>query len=198
MDGGLAPEFGLEYDESFGEILVPSPRKALDLSNAVSISSFNPGTIFDSYPIPFTELFLPFTANYFSPAFEEPQMRPTLFADGGAMQNIPLITFIQRGVEKIICVCNSYTPLDYNSLKDYGNPSNWVFSKSVRTSCIDISLASFFGIVPSDLLLLHDISSEYRRNHVFETDQFAELIEGTIPTFCKFYCLMKIFPKFLD
>jgi hypothetical protein len=178
LQGGLPPEYGLEYDDSFGELLVPAPRKPLDFTNMISISSYNPGTIFDSYPLPFTEVFLPFTANYWSPAFEEPTMRPTLFADGGAMQNIPLITFIQRGVEKIIALSSSYTPIDYEALQDYGNPSNWIFSKQIRTSYIDVSLASFFGVIPSDLLLAHDVSSEYRRNHVFETDQFAELIEG--------------------
>lgn len=181
LQGGAAPTSSLDYDATFGELLLPACRKGLDLSNAVSISSYNPGTIFDAVSVPFNDLYPQFNANYFSPAFEDPRMKPMLFVDGSATQKIPLIGFIQRGVEKIIVVTHSYTPIDYVALHDYTNPNSWVYTKKILSSYIDVSLASYFGITPSDLPATSNISNEFRRNHIFQTEQFSVLIEGIHP-----------------
>jgi hypothetical protein len=178
ITGGQAPEYGLEEDELTGILDVPKPSRALDLTTAVSISSYNPGTVFDSYAIAESVAY-PLTCNYWSPTSEQPLIQPTIYADGGAVQNIPLISFIQRGVEKIIAVSNSYTPINYPVLLEYNSHRHWWRTKHIRSSDIDITLASFFGILPlQDSTMEMKISSDYRRNHVFETTQFDNLIRG--------------------
>jgi len=187
LQGGLVPSLGLNSQDTLADLSLPVPVKGLDLCNAVSISSYNTGAVFDAVSVPFNGMYAQHNANYFSPAFEEAKMNPMLFADGSTVQKIPIISFIQRGVEKIIAVVSAYTPIDYEGLQDYDGPTSWMSTKQIKMNMIDISLASLFGITPSDHSQLTG-SIECQRNHIFETEQFATLIKGEIPYFLFTVC----------
>lgn len=115
--------------------------------------------------------------DYWSPSDTNPSITSTLFDDGKDIQTIPLIPFILRGVEKIICAIFADRNIDFIDLHDFGNKSNWKYSKKVSSKSFDPWLASFFGVLPSDN---HSSlkNADYKRNQIFPFAFFEELVDG--------------------
>jgi hypothetical protein len=107
--------------------------------------------------------------NYWSPAQSLVKQSDTLFADGGAVENIPLISFIQRRVKKIILFYVSSTPLapasKYDPVKD----------KYTGDQLTD-ALSTFFGVFDPDYANWEDRSLQYERDQVFATTDYAPVV----------------------
>lgn len=82
--------------------------------------------------------------DYWSPSDLIPSGIETYFGDGGSYENIPLISFLQRRVEKIVLFFNSETTLQPADKWDVA--SNLTYDGQV-TDC----LSAFFGVLEESL-----------------------------------------------
>eukprot|EP01034_Spumella_vulgaris_P036343 gene36343-44835_t len=133
---GHAPREGLAEGQINGTLSVPPPDTVFDLQYATAATGWAPALLFDSFDRTVDKGDLPF--DYWSPADPTPHAVPTDFADGGVYENIPLISFLQRRVPKIILFINGDTPLQPSY-----NPEFDAYDGQ-----IDSTLASFFGVNP--------------------------------------------------
>jgi hypothetical protein len=182
VKGGRAPAHGIvenNINRCTGRLLdVPKPQEMLDLTNVTSTSSLNPSALFESLYV--FDVILDWVYSYWSPALHSPTVRKISFTDGGYTQNIPLTSFIQRGVEKIVLVCITYVPFDYFVVKNSG----WRETKKIGTYEFDSTIAAFFGITPDRSKDTSFVDKKFGglnafdELQVFETKDFEILIDG--------------------
>lgn len=167
---GTNPSFGLSAKHSTAVLTVPEPKVPFNLEYAAAASSYAPGSLVESLRPP-TLYDQGLHIDYWSPADARPSVEDTLFADGGSYENIPLISFLQRRVEKIVLFFVSSTPLkpanQYNSATD-------VYTGDQLTDC----LTAFFGVLPSDQANWEDRSYEYEKDQVFATSDYAMVVNA--------------------
>lgn len=167
---GDAPLFGLASDHKNALLNVPEPRRALDLQYAAGASSYAPGSLIESLrPPDLYSMGLHF--DYWSPSNEVPIAEDTLFADGGAYENIPLISFLQRRVPKIVLFFVSTTPLQ--PAEKY-NPYSDPFTGTELSDC----LTSFFGVLNPNQADWEDRSYQYEKNQVFSRDDYPRVVSA--------------------
>ena len=167
---GTAPLIGIANDHSTALLNVPSPSVPINLEFAAAASSYAPGSFFESLrPPQIYEQGLQFS--YWPPSSVMPISEDTMFADGGAYENIPLISFLQRRVEKIVLFFVSSTPL---APADKWDPYTDPYSGKEITNCF----TPFFGILDPSELAVVDRALEYDKNQVFSKDDFAPVISG--------------------
>jgi hypothetical protein len=163
---GTAPVVGIAKDHTTALLNVPTPMSSLNLEFAAAASSYAPGSFFESLP-KIDEQGLHFT--YWPPSAVMPFSDDVLFADGGAYENIPLISFLQRGVEKVVLFFVSSTPL---TPIDQWDAFTQPYTGKQVTDC----LTSFFGVFDPNQLSVVDRAMEYDKNQVFPTADFAPVI----------------------
>jgi hypothetical protein len=165
---GTAPLIGMASDHSSATLNVPEPIVSLDLAYAAGASSYAPGSLLESLrPPDLYSMGLHFT--YWSPTNQVPKDEDYLFADGGAFENIPLISFIQRRVQKIVLFYVSSTPLAPSSKY---NP----YTDPYTGDKVSDSLSSFFGVLDPDYMNWENRSLEYEKNQVFSSVYFAPVV----------------------
>jgi hypothetical protein len=176
----IAPREGLKEGVSMAVLEVPAPSGILDLGRAAGASSYAPGAFFDSFDIQKpTSLHF----NYYSPtdptsggqtvSTRKNTLFDTVFADGGSLENIPLISFIQRGVKRILYCSNSVTPLQPSSKWNVDAPGAINLPDQ-----IDSSISAFFGIFPGEDHHFEDRSYQYERDQIFATSEYSSVIKG--------------------
>eukprot|EP00600_Ochromonadales_sp_CCMP1393_P012487 CAMPEP_0175001384 /NCGR_PEP_ID=MMETSP0005-20121125/3102_1 /TAXON_ID=420556 /ORGANISM="Ochromonas sp., Strain CCMP1393" /LENGTH=575 /DNA_ID=CAMNT_0016256261 /DNA_START=1481 /DNA_END=3205 /DNA_ORIENTATION=- len=174
---GAAPKQGLEASATTELVEVPEPKTFLDLSYTAGASSYAPGALFESVAIPAVAEGLSMTFDYWSPSEVPPSSStpPTsttmMYTDGGCYENIPLISFIQRRVPKIVLFYSAVMPL--MPLDKY-NASSDVFTGEQVTD----DLAAFFGVFapPGSQPRWENRSYEIENNQVFAQDDYARVI----------------------
>jgi len=176
----IAPTVGLQPGQATAMLEVPAPKGILDLRFASGASSFAPGAFFDSFKIQKpTSLHF----DYFSPADPsnggqaategKKNMYDTLFADGGSLENIPLISLIQRGVKRIMYCANSGNPLQPASKWNIDSPGATDIPDQ-----IDNSIPAFFGVDVTRTHGFQDRSYSLINNQVFATADYAGVVKG--------------------
>jgi hypothetical protein len=166
--GGKAPLTGLADGEKTGKLEVPVPSAGLDLVNVTSTSSLFPNGLFEADYV--LNVLFDKAYDYWSPTLENPTVTSITFSDGAYSQNVPLIPFIQREVEKIVIVIMAGSKFDFASIQ----AANWCETKSIPRDCMEWSLAAFFGIY----VVGADQHTDLNLLHVFETEEFRDLIDG--------------------
>lgn len=166
---GSAPKAGLASGVASAVKNVPEPDLILDLQFAAAASSYAPGTVFESLPKILPQK-LGLSMSYFSPADPLPATKKWLFGDGGSYENIPLINFLQRKVEKIVLFFNSETALQPASKWD-------VEHDAPDASQISDTFSGFFGVLPpyKDYELR---AFRLEKNQVFAKEDYAGVIKG--------------------
>ena len=92
-----------------------------------------------------------------------------LFGDGGSIENLPLISFLQRKVKKMILFLNCDVPLQPTELWN-------VSSDSRKYGQVGDALPAYFGIfIEKDSTVL-DRSYDYGKNAVFPEKDYVPLI----------------------
>ena len=178
----IAPEVGLANDETSAVLDIPRPAAVFDIAHAAGASSFAPGTFMESMAITAKPAGLSF--NYYSPT--NPQEAEatgesrrhknkydTLFSDGGAYENICLISYLQRKVKKVVYCSNSATPLQPSASWDVAAPGGHDVLGTV-----DDSIPAFFGIFLPNKHTFQDRSFEYQRDQIFDTADYNGVIQG--------------------
>eukprot|EP01031_Cornospumella_fuschlensis_P041033 gene41033-50056_t len=155
---GKAPVFALAKDKTTDLLNVPAPTKGLDMSVATGASSYAPGSLISSLR-PDSLVNMSMHVDYWSPADYWPTSEDTYFADGGSYENIPLMSFLQREVTKIVLFFVSSTPLQPSSKF---NP----YTDAPDESQVSNVLSTFFGVNPPQANW-EDRSFEYEKNQVF-------------------------------
>lgn len=166
---GGAPLVGMSSKHSTALLNVPQPETPLDLRFAAGASSYAPGSLVESLrPKIINETWLNF--DYWSPTNTIPVSRQSLFADGGAYENIPLISFLQRRVEKIALFFVSATPL---APSDKWNPYTDPYTGDEMTDCF----TTFFGVIEKQANW-ENRSFEYEMNQVFSQTDFPVVVSA--------------------
>lgn len=169
--GGSAPASGLPADATTGLLSVPAPQEFLDLQFSIGASSYATGTFFESIIVPEIAQELSMQCDYFAAASVTPQLDTMMLGDGGSYENIPLISFLQRRVPKIVLFFLSSIPLqpfeDWNVLKD---PQAY--------DHITDDLAAFFGAIDYPLNRYENRTYEYEQNQVFSLQDFNRVALG--------------------
>lgn len=166
---GKAPVLGLASDKSSDILTVPSPTKKLDLSHALCASSYAPGSFFNSLS-PKNLSNLGMHVDYWSPSLIWPTSEDTYLADGGAFENIPLIPFLQRKVDRIVLFFTASMPLQPSDKYDpYTDP--------LTTSSITDTLPAYFGLIPPESGF-ENRSFEYEMNQVFRSEDYAVVVSA--------------------
>jgi hypothetical protein len=173
--GGKAPVKGLSRSLSQQTIFLQKPTKYLDLATIATTALFAPGELLEGDRL--AEPLMDWICDYWSPLEDKPTVTPTYIADGSNVMNIPIFSYIQRGVEKIVSVVNSHTSIDFGDLHDFGAASNWKYCGKIRPSTIDPWLASLFGYTLFDIKV-NDKYKDFSKNHIFESNMFEDLIQG--------------------
>jgi len=183
---GSGPTVGLSSTQSSGTLKVPEPTTILDLQFAAGASGYAPGALVESLTPEELASALGMPFDYWSPADKVPQTTSTLFADGGSYENIPLISFLQRKVPKIILFMVSSTPL--MPVEKY-NPYTDTFDGTQLTDTV----TCFFGVLAKDTPNWQNRSYEYEKDQVFATSDYPIVVsalqaaqakgEGIIATF---------------
>lgn len=165
---GDAPLIGMASDHTSATLNVPEPKKRLDLQFAAGASSYAPGALVESLkPKNISEMGLHF--DYWSPSNVVPSAADTLFADGGSYENIPLISFLQRRVQKIILFFVAERSL-YPA--DKYNPYTDIYDGTQITDTV----TAFFGILEPTLPNWENRSYEYEMNQVFAKEDYPKVI----------------------
>jgi hypothetical protein len=139
----------LAAGQAQGILAQAAPTEMLDLGHAAGASSFAPGAFMDSFPLGLQKI-AGLHFDYASPAAAIPgEPTPsltgatdTLFADGGSYENIPLISYLQRGAARVVYFANHATPLMNQAHWDVTAPDG-----PMQTGMIDDMLPAFFGYV---------------------------------------------------
>lgn len=163
---GSAPVIGIAKDHSTALLNVPTPDIPINLEFAAGAASYAPGSFFESLPKIYEQ---GMHFSYWPASSVMPFSEDTLFADGGAYENIPLISFLQRKVEKIVLFFVSSTPL---KPADQWDPYTQEYTGKEVTDC----LTSFFGVFDPNQPGVLDRSLEYERNQVFAKEDFAPVM----------------------
>jgi hypothetical protein len=153
-----------------------SNNTKIDLCFILSASSYVPGLISSFLPHPFPDKF-GLTYNYWSPTIINPTYKLTkiLLADGGCIENISLLSFLQRKIKKVILIVNSRTPLQP---KDKWNVMKDKFGCN-KINQIDVDFAAFFGIYSINKNTDHMIdtlSQDLSKNQVFSQKDWYPII----------------------
>ena len=150
--GGLAPNTTMDADANEAILTVPVPTAADHSSNqgiwgvadAAGASSYAPGLAESTFWNPISEE-LGLHADYWSPSASAaaPSSVGSYLADGGCLENVNLIAFLQRRVEKIILFGNFERPMAplgaWDPIKD-----------ELSYKHIEITIPGFFGLIPKD------------------------------------------------
>ena len=107
--------------------------------------------------------------DYWSPSDRTPRHESTLFGDGGNYENLNLISFLQRRVEKIVLFSSGSVPLQPASEWD-------VETDPPAGDQISNFLSCFFGIFPTDTENWENRSMSYYQNQVFDKSAWTELV----------------------
>ena len=167
---GRAPFKSISSDVTSGIIHVPDPEIFLDLQFSAGTVSYAPGALFESFHGLAKPLSMEF--DYWSPSLESPESITMMYADGGSYQNIPLISFIQRKIPKIILFFMSSTPLQ--PFEDW-DVENDPYSDDQITN----DLSSFFGALSNTRSHIYDNRSfEYTKNQIFSQSDYITVIKG--------------------
>jgi hypothetical protein len=168
---GSAPLLGLKDSETSGILRVPEPEELIDLQYAAGASGYAPGAFVESFGPNALASALGLPVDYWSPADRTPSALETLFADGGSYENIPLISFIQRRVPKIVLFMVSSTPLQP---ADKYNPAVDPFDGKQ----ISDTVSCFFGVLAKDTPDWQNRSYEYEKDQVFATSDYAVVVSA--------------------
>jgi len=167
---GRSPLKGLSSDATTGVIHIPDPEIFLDLQFSAGTVSYAPGSLFESYPIIAEPLSMEF--DYWSPSLQSPESIKMMYADGGSYSNIPLISFIQRRVSKVVLFFMSSVAL--KPFEDW-DVENDPYSDNQITN----DFSSFFGALSSTRLHKYEERSfEYEKNQIFLTSDYITVIKG--------------------
>eukprot|EP01035_Chromulina_nebulosa_P019172 gene19172-25017_t len=167
-----SPNIGLLEDETEGILRLEQPTDIFDIKYAATLSSYAPGSLFESLIDELSES-LGLTMNYWTPTKRllTNSSESTYFSDGGSYENINLISFIQRRVEKVILFFISPNPLQTSS--------NWnVTEDTAYDSQVTDYLAAFFGVFETNLSIINNRSYEYEKDQIFDTSDYIEVING--------------------
>lgn len=166
---GKAPVFALADDKVSDELNVPAPTKVLDVQWAAGASSYAPGSFVSSLrPDNLTETSM--HIDYWSPADHWPTTTDTYFADGGAFENVPIISFLQRGVDRIVFFCTGSTPLQpSNKYNPYTDP--------IEQDSISNVVSAYFGVLPPEANW-QNRSFEYEKNQVFPKEDYPRVVSA--------------------
>jgi len=93
----------------------------------------------------------------------------SFFCDGGSFENMPLINFLQRKVERIVLFYTSSVPLQPSTQWD-------PFSEPYSKDKVNDALAALFGVFDPLQPGWYDRSYELERNQVFASTDFAPLV----------------------
>lgn len=102
----------------------------------------------------------------------KPGLSDTLLTDGGSVEIVPLISFLQRGVDHVYLFFISSVHLSPSS--EY-NPTTDIYTGRE----VDEGLASYFGVFPAsrDRSFADKILYEYSKNQVFSEDDFPKIVQ---------------------
>ena len=174
--GADRPSKRLLPHQSEGVLTVNAPDTVFDLKDAACATSFAPGAFLESIgSLGLISKNLGLVKSYWSPSLATGDVKSLgdndfLFGDGGSFENIPLINFIQRRVEKIVLFFNSETPLE--------SSDTWaVESDEPSQDQVSDPLPAFFGVFPP-LLNVQERSYEYGRNQIFATRDYITVVKG--------------------
>ena len=167
---GRAPLKSISSDVTSGIIHIPDPKIFLDLSFTAGTVSYAPGALFESFHGVAKPLSMEF--DYWSPSLESPESITMMYADGGSYQNIPLISFIQRKIPKIILFFMSSIPL--KPFEDWD-----VENDSYSDDQITNDLSSYFGALSINRSYnFEDRSYELTKNQIFSQSDYITVIKG--------------------
>ena len=173
---------------------IPAPSSIFDLQSAVGASSYAPGmqispflhtyhqfividecfflylgAFVESIPLGISDSF-GMHVNYWSPTnYNTPTNYDMLFGDGGTIENIPLISFLQRKVQNSILFLNYADPLQPSEV--------WNVTHDTRKyGQVSDALPSYFGIfIDKDSSIL-ERCYDYSKNQVFDEKDYPKVI----------------------
>lgn len=168
---GSAPTKGLLASQQTGLLQVPPPKEVMDLRNSAAASSYAPGSFVEAFHPASLANALGMHFDYWSPASALPKAEDTLFTDGGAYENIVLISYLQRRVPKVVLFFSSSTPLAPASRY---NPATDTFTGAELSDC----LTAFFGVLPEPMSKFENRSFEYEQDQVFAKSDYSRVVSG--------------------
>lgn len=182
VKGTKQPSRALSATESTSTLDVPAPEKVLDVAFMAGVSSYAPGSFFESIRIPDMAANLSMTYDYWSPstdtndvstdATSAPEVTTMMCADGGVYENIPLISFMQRRVPKIVLFFMPSTPLlPFEDWDVSTSPETTPYSEDQVTA----SLSAYFGVNPPQARWA-DRAYEREPIQVFSEDDYEVVI----------------------
>lgn len=169
--GGRAPENGLPAGATGGILQVPLPAQNFSLATAAGDSSYAPGSVLaeDFIKISSELDLLGLTLPYWSPASVHPAndsvdgtSQDNVYADGGIVSNLAIISLIKRGCTTIVACFNTDNALATNATWD---PN----AQPPTADFIDPDIPSFFGIDISQL------GQDLHRNRIFPSSDFPRV-----------------------
>lgn len=168
----IAPKVGLKKGKSSDVLTIPTPSRFLDLEHAAGASGYAPGAFFESSHIPDFADKAGMHFSYWSPTERvTPEVTDMLVTDGGCYSDTPMISYLQRKVEKIVLFLNHHQPLlpaeDWNVTDPNVEPS---------ADQIDRAVQSYFGVFPSESSVIYDRSYMVEKNQVFSKNDYSKVI----------------------
>lgn len=164
---GKAPVFALSSDKTSDSLNVPAPTKPLDVQWAAGASSYAPGSFVSSLrPDNLTAMSM--HIDYWAPADHWPTTTDTYFADGGAFENVPIISFLQRKVDRIVFFNTGSIPLQPS---EKYNP----YTDPIEQDSITNVISAYFGILPPEANW-QNRSYEYEKNQVFAKEDYPKVV----------------------
>jgi hypothetical protein len=168
---GAAPPAGIPAGETVALMNVPEPTAFLDLAFAAGASSYAPGSFATtSTTVPMVSVDFGLPMSYYSPSASDFYSGDWYFSDGGSYENIPLISFLQRRVKKIILFFNDITPLLPLDQWDV------VTDPPTEDQVTDV-LQAFFGVFPPASAFNARVY-EYTRNQVYSREDYNRVIKA--------------------
>jgi predicted acylesterase/phospholipase RssA len=170
---GERPVRGLFQNESSAVLAVPKTSAGLSLRFITGASSFVPGAALEALAEKSLNEEVP-RLNYWTPTSKDPEVVDAMFTDGGSTQNIPLISFLQRRVKRIVLFLNSNVPLS----------STWNAKSDTYSGAeISVDLSCYFGVMPDESMAstaqkLALQFSDLKFNQVFPKEDFAVVVES--------------------
>ena len=129
------------------------------------------GAFAESIPLGVSESF-GMHFNYWSPTHHvQPTNYDMLLADGGTLENIPLISFLQRKVKNIILFLNYDDPLQTTDEWD-------VETNSRKYGQISDAVPAYFGIFIEKDSVVFERSYDYSKNQVFAESDYAPVVKA--------------------
>lgn len=169
--GSASPSMGLLSSQTVGTLKVPAPETVLDVRFAAAASSYAPGVLLESVGIQNISAAFDMYLDYWSPSDRVPKGMSSLFGDGGSFENIPLISFLQRRVAKIVLFFNSESPILPSS--SWNVAEDLTYDGQI-TDCF----SSFFGVMEDSLKTWQNRSWDYSKNQVYSKEDYVTVIQG--------------------